>query len=55
MPDSTPHLSSTIFIDKDPEGCRCTPTCPTPCWQRVGLTDKPCCNGCPPLPDPDTL
>jgi hypothetical protein len=21
-----------------------------PCWQRVGITDKPCCAGCPPLP-----
>lgn len=29
--------------------CVCTDRCEMPCWQRVGLTSKPCCVGCAPL------
>ena len=36
--------------------CQCDKdgrTCEMPCWQRIGLTSRPCCPGCPPLPDSD--
>lgn len=47
-----------MIICTDPAGCHCTAACEFPCWQRVGLTDRPCCDGCAPLPalpseDPD--
>lgn len=38
------------FICGDPPGCNCTEDCPMPCWQRVGLTEEPCCSDCAPLP-----
>jgi len=40
-----------VFIDRDPPGCVCLPrVCEFPCWNRVGITDVPCCEGCQPLP-----
>lgn len=27
--------------------------CEWPCWQRIGLTETPCCPDCPTLPHPD--
>lgn len=33
--------------------CICGPKCEMPCWQRLGITDHPCCPGCPPLLDPE--
>lgn len=38
------------FLDRDPDGCVCTPLCEWPCWQRVGITDQACCPDCQPLP-----
>jgi hypothetical protein len=38
------------------EGCVCDrgpEPCEFPCWQRIGLTSKPCCPGCAPLPEPE--
>jgi hypothetical protein len=40
------------------DGCRCDlngEVCEWPCWQRIGLTEIPCCKDCPPLQpvDPD--
>ena len=43
----------TVFVDGDPKDCKCKPSCEMPCWQRVGLTDRPCCKGCAPLPKVD--
>jgi hypothetical protein len=40
---------AVVFVDGDPEGCKCTGSCEFPCWQRVGLTSDPCCRGCAPL------
>lgn len=45
-------MSERIFLDGNPPGCRCTTLCSMPCWQRVGLTEQRCCDGCPPLPVP---
>jgi hypothetical protein len=35
------------------EQCVCGRECEMPCWQRIGLTDRPCCSGCAPLPRAD--
>jgi hypothetical protein len=44
------HIRTPIVIvDGNPSGCDCTSRCEFPCWQRVGLTDEPCCRGCAPL------
>lgn len=40
-----------VFVDGNPAGCKCTGRCEFPCWQRVGLTEEPCCRGCVPLPE----
>jgi hypothetical protein len=42
-----------VFLDGNritsgTEACVCGPACEFPCWQRVGLTDQPCCPGCLP-------
>lgn len=44
-----------IFVDGNrvtpgTEKCKCGPECEMPCWQRIGLTDQPCCPDCGPLP-----
>lgn len=48
----------TVFADgtgvtPGTEQCKCGPRCEMPCWQRIGLTTTPCCDGCPPLPADD--
>lgn len=40
-----------IFMDGNrvtpgTEKCVCGPECEFPCWQRLGLTDQPCCPRC---------
>lgn len=45
----------TIFVDGTAvtKGCQCDKDgklCEFPCWQRIGLTADPCCEGCAPLP-----
>lgn len=55
------HLVTTqpaVHVDGDritagTGGCMCGPRCEMPCWQRVGITDQPCCQTCAPLPPPD--
>lgn len=32
------------------ERCVCGNDCEFPCWQRLGLTEQPCCAGCPSEP-----
>jgi hypothetical protein len=46
---------SGVFFDGRIAGCVCDRDgwCEMPCWQRVGLTDDPCCPGCAPLPPVD--
>jgi hypothetical protein len=41
---------SIDFICGEVTGCACTLDCEWPCFQRVGLTDEPCCHDCAPLP-----
>ena len=41
------------LLDGNPVGCNCTRDCEWPCFQRVGLTEFPCCKQCAPLPDPE--
>lgn len=48
----------SMFMDGDrvtpgTERCVCGPDCEFPCWQRIGLTETPCCKGCAPLGDDD--
>ena len=40
MSDTT----QTFFIDgqANTPKCRCTPDCEMPCWQLIGLSDRPC-------------
>lgn len=48
------QASAQVFVDGDrvtpgTEGCKCGPRCEFPCWQRLGLTETPCCPDCSPL------
>ena len=42
--------ANAAFLDGT-DGCKCGPACEHPCFLRLGLTTRPCCPGCPPLPD----
>ena len=57
---SAPQLQAVQavpFLDGDrvtagTEQCVCSIECEFPCWMRLGMTSRPCCRGCAPLPDP---
>ena len=56
----TPGQASdaAVFLDGSrvtpgTEKCKCDTDgrrCEFPCWQRLGVTDTPCCPDCAPLP-----
>ena len=47
----TEGTHSLVFVCSAPPQCVCTTGCEWPCWQRIGLTEHPCCHGCRPLPE----
>ena len=42
----TPGASGCKCDSKEPRPDGKPRDCEFPCWQRVGMTDQPCCPGC---------
>lgn len=42
-----------VFLEVNPPGCRCKPSCSFPCFQRVGWAPACAGCGCDPFPEED--
>lgn len=47
---TTPGTSKCMCDRPEPRPYGLARHCEFPCWQRIGLTETPCCPDCGPLP-----